>query len=109
MGSIHFLWERSDGSPIIVAGPMWPFCMFVTVPLVAGLSALVLYFCIVQENAPLVSRSDFFDYFLVARCRVFNSWCFDIEAFLGSLHLCTIDGCNSCGIIHGFLSRSRFD
>lgn len=53
VGSMHFLWERSDGSPIIVAGPMWPFCMFVTVPLVAGLSALVLYFCIVQENAPL--------------------------------------------------------
>lgn len=69
---MHFLWERSDGSPIIVAGPMWPFCMFVTVPLVAGLSALVLYFCIVQENAPLVSRSDFFVYFLVARRRVFQ-------------------------------------
>ena len=46
--------------------------MFVTVPLVAGLSALVLYFCIVQENAPLVSRSDFFVYFLVARRRVFQ-------------------------------------
>jgi len=64
VGSMHFLCERSDGSPIIVAGPMWPFCMFVTVPLVAGLSALVLYFCIVQENSPLVSRSDFFRFFV---------------------------------------------
>mmetsp|Transcript_5990 Transcript_5990/g.9083 ORF Transcript_5990/g.9083 Transcript_5990/m.9083 type:complete len:242 (+) Transcript_5990:74-799(+) len=55
VGSLHFLCERKDGSPIVVAGPMWPFCMFVTVPLVAGLSSLVLYFCILQKDAPLPS------------------------------------------------------
>jgi len=56
VGSLHFLCERKDGSPIVVAGPMWPFCMFVTVPLVAGLSSLVLYFCILQKDAPLVRQ-----------------------------------------------------
>lgn len=54
LGSMHVLCERRDGSPVVIAGPMWPFCMFVTVPLVAVLSTLVLYFFMLQENAPLV-------------------------------------------------------
>jgi len=53
LGSMHVLCERRDGSPVVIAGPMWPFCMFVTVPLVAVLSTLVLYFFMLQENAPL--------------------------------------------------------
>jgi len=36
-----------------VAGPCWPFCTFVTLPLVAGLSGLTLYFCILKDGAPL--------------------------------------------------------
>jgi len=53
LGSMHILCERKDGSPMVIAGPMWSFCMFVTVPLVVGLSVLVLYFCILQKDAPL--------------------------------------------------------
>jgi len=41
---MFFLWERRDGSPIIVAGPCWPFCVFFTLPLILILSGLVAYF-----------------------------------------------------------------
>ena len=41
VGSMFFLVERKDGSPIIVAGPCWPFCTFVTVPLIVVCSTLV--------------------------------------------------------------------
>ena len=30
LGNMFMLWERSDGSPIVIAGPCWPFCVFVT-------------------------------------------------------------------------------
>lgn len=53
VGSMHFLCERKDGSPIVVAGPMWPFCMFVTVPIICVLGGFVLYFCMLQMKAPL--------------------------------------------------------
>lgn len=55
VGGMHFIGERADGSPIIVAGPCWPFCTFVTFPLICGLSALVIYFLILQEKAELPS------------------------------------------------------
>lgn len=57
VGSMHFLCERKDGSPIVVAGPMWPFCMFVTVPIICVLGGFVLYFCMLQMKAPLVSNT----------------------------------------------------
>jgi len=50
---MHFLCERKDGSPIVVAGPCWPFCAFVTLPLICGLSGCVLYFCILKDSAEL--------------------------------------------------------
>jgi len=53
VGSMFFLCERKDGSPIIVAGPCWPFCLFITVPLIAVLSGLALYFCILRADASL--------------------------------------------------------
>jgi len=53
VGGMHFLWESADGSPIVMAGPCWPFCTFVTFPLICGLSALVIYFLILQERAKL--------------------------------------------------------
>lgn len=55
VGSMQFICERSDGSPIVVAGPCWPFCSFVTVPLICGLSGLVAYFCIFNEDAAVPS------------------------------------------------------
>ena len=51
VGSMFFLCERRDGTPLVVAGPCWPFCVFVTVPLILGLSILTLYFCILKTDA----------------------------------------------------------
>ena len=43
MGGMFFLMERKDGSPILVVGPCWPFCTFVTLPLVIIVVVLVSY------------------------------------------------------------------
>lgn len=52
---MFFLVERRDGSPIVVAGPCWPFCTFVTVPLIVVLSGLVGYFIVSNPATGLVS------------------------------------------------------
>lgn len=54
---MFFLVERKDGSPIIVAGPCWPFCTFVTVPLIVVCSTLVGIFIVSNPNTGLVSSS----------------------------------------------------
>mmetsp|Transcript_23473 Transcript_23473/g.29575 ORF Transcript_23473/g.29575 Transcript_23473/m.29575 type:complete len:257 (-) Transcript_23473:1023-1793(-) len=55
VGSMFFLCEKPDGSPIVVAGPCWPFCVFITVPMITVLSGLVLWFCILSPQSPLPS------------------------------------------------------
>ena len=55
VGSMFFLLEKKDGSPIVVAGPCWPFCAFVTLPLIAVLSGLCGYFIVSNPNTGLVS------------------------------------------------------
>lgn len=40
----------------MVAGPCWPFCTFVTVPLIVVLSALVMIFIIFNKQKGLVSN-----------------------------------------------------
>ena len=52
VGSMFFLLESNDGSPIIVAGPCWPFCTFITTPLILGISGLVGYFMIYTTDLP---------------------------------------------------------
>ena len=52
---MFILLEYADGSPIFVAGPCWPFCMFVTVPLIVGISGLVTYFLVLNDESGLVS------------------------------------------------------
>ena len=56
LGNMFVLMERYDGSPIVIAGPCWPFCCCVTVPLILGISGAVSYFLIINENSPLVRR-----------------------------------------------------
>jgi len=51
VGSFFFLLEKKDGSPIITAGPCWPFCSFVTVPLILVLSTLVMVFIVFNKNS----------------------------------------------------------
>lgn len=40
-----------DGTPIVIAGPCWPFCIFVTLPLILGISVAVSYFMIIDKNS----------------------------------------------------------
>jgi hypothetical protein len=51
---MFILCERRDGSPIVIAGPCWPFCCLVTVPLILGICGAVAYFVIINEDSPLV-------------------------------------------------------
>jgi len=53
MGNMFVLCERYDGSPVIIAGPCWPFCFLVTVPLILGIPAAVAYFYIINEDSPV--------------------------------------------------------
>jgi hypothetical protein len=52
---MFFICETRDGSPTVVAGPCWPFCTFITVPLIVVLSGLTLWFFILDKNSVLVS------------------------------------------------------
>ena len=56
VGSMFFLLETKDGSPIVVAGPCWPFCTFVTTPLIVIFSGMVGYFIVSNPNTKLVRR-----------------------------------------------------
>jgi hypothetical protein len=56
LGNMFVLCERSDGSPVVIAGPCWPFCVFVTLPLILSISAAVAYFVIISDDSPLVSE-----------------------------------------------------
>jgi len=53
VGGFFFLCEKDDGSPIVTAGPCWPFCTFVTAPLILGLSALVTYYVLFNDDSKL--------------------------------------------------------
>jgi len=45
-----------DGTPVVVAGPCWPFCMLVTLPMILVVSGVVGYFLIYDNTyAQLVS------------------------------------------------------
>ena len=49
-----------DGTPIVVAGPCWPFCAFVTLPLILGVSVVVSYFMVIDKSVfDLVRTSAF--------------------------------------------------
>lgn len=42
--------ESPDGFPLLIAGPCWPFCAFITLPLILILSGLVIYFVLVNDT-----------------------------------------------------------
>jgi len=47
-----------DGTPVVLAGPCWPFCLFVTLPLILGISGVVSYFMIIDKSRyDLVSKT----------------------------------------------------
>jgi hypothetical protein len=50
IGHMFALLSFPDGTPIVVAGPCWPFCAFVTLPLILGVSVVVSYFMVIDKN-----------------------------------------------------------
>jgi hypothetical protein len=46
VGNMYFLIEKHDGSPVVVAGPCWPFCV--------GITATVIFLLILNPAAGLV-------------------------------------------------------
>ena len=65
VGSMFFLIEKPDGTPIVVAGPCWPFCTFVTVPLIVGIGTIVGIFIVSNPSTGLVSQVGY----VVTHCR----------------------------------------
>mmetsp|Transcript_16235 Transcript_16235/g.30914 ORF Transcript_16235/g.30914 Transcript_16235/m.30914 type:complete len:254 (+) Transcript_16235:104-865(+) len=59
IGHMFALMSYPDGTPIIIAGPCWPFCVFVTLPMILGVAGLVGYFVIYDDN-----RFNLPDYFI---------------------------------------------
>jgi hypothetical protein len=57
IGNMFALLSSPDGTPIIIAGPCWPFCVFVTFPLIIGISTLVIFFLILGDTFILVSET----------------------------------------------------
>ena len=54
IGNMFALISRSDGTPIVIAGPCWPFCLFITLPFIIGISMLVIFFLILGDTFVLV-------------------------------------------------------
>mmetsp|Transcript_32915 Transcript_32915/g.75780 ORF Transcript_32915/g.75780 Transcript_32915/m.75780 type:complete len:232 (-) Transcript_32915:625-1320(-) len=48
IGDMFVLAEKSDGSPLLIVGPCWPFCAFITVPLILIVSVLIGIFVLRQ-------------------------------------------------------------
>ena len=63
---MFFLIEKPDGTPIVVAGPCWPFCTFVTVPLIVGIGTIVGIFIVSNPSTGLVSQVGY----VVTHCRL---------------------------------------
>lgn len=64
IGHMFALMQHHDGEPIVLAGPCWPFCVFVTVPLILGVSCLVTYFLVIDDNFGLVRTQTQYTCFL---------------------------------------------
>lgn len=54
IGGMYSLVEGKDGTPIIIAGPSWPMCLFCTVPIVIASSFAITWFILmdVEINMP---------------------------------------------------------
>ena len=47
---MFILMSWPDGTPLLIAGPCWPFCVGMTVPLVIGISFCVSLFVLVLSD-----------------------------------------------------------
>ena len=54
LGGMFVLYERErDGQPYVIAGPLWGFCAFVTVPLIVFISGVFYYFVLLNDKINL--------------------------------------------------------
>jgi hypothetical protein len=53
IGNMFILCEKRDGTPTVIAGPCWPFCVGVTLPLIIGVAGVASYFVFFTPNSPL--------------------------------------------------------
>jgi len=44
------LMSYPDGTPIVIAGPCWPFCMLVTLPLILAVGGCISYFFVIDDT-----------------------------------------------------------
>mmetsp|Transcript_9178 Transcript_9178/g.15394 ORF Transcript_9178/g.15394 Transcript_9178/m.15394 type:complete len:258 (-) Transcript_9178:72-845(-) len=51
LGNMFVLLQSRDGTPLVIAGPCWPFCLGVTTPMIAGISGLLTYFVLFNDKA----------------------------------------------------------
>ena len=68
LGNMFILCSKPDGSPIVIAGPCWPFCMGVTTPLIIGIAGLLTYFVLFNSRAEVVRLVPGFPSCVVLRC-----------------------------------------
>jgi hypothetical protein len=61
---MHAILSYPDGTPIILAGPCWPFCVFVTFPVIIGVATLVSYFLVIDDTFGLVCNKSFIMIFI---------------------------------------------
>lgn len=119
LGNMFVFCKRRDGSPIIIAGPCWPFCCFVTVPLILGASGAVSYWLIIRENSALV-RQNCIEAFQTQRKSIFSKGFvyLVVAAIVGIVHLlsrawiclgsailCRLSGSRLDGTHYGWRSR----
>jgi len=53
IGEMLVLVEKKDGTPVVIAGPSWPMCIFCTVPIIVVGGFLITYFILMDnENVP---------------------------------------------------------
>mmetsp|Transcript_15893 Transcript_15893/g.19780 ORF Transcript_15893/g.19780 Transcript_15893/m.19780 type:complete len:237 (+) Transcript_15893:83-793(+) len=62
IGKMIVIVSRKDGSPVLILGPLWPFCTFITIPVILvgmiGMSLILIYYS--KLALPLWAMSVYF-------------------------------------------------
>lgn len=66
LGGMFILCQRRNGDPLMIAGPLWGFCMFITVPLILFISGVFLHFVVMNDKMDLPLWVQILYIFLIA-------------------------------------------
>ena len=50
IGNMFALISYSDGAPLVIAGPCWPFCVFITLPMILIIPICIMYFIVYKDS-----------------------------------------------------------